>query len=469
MYSLKQYRFLSAALCAVLVFPFLAGSVQAQSAKRRPVWSQEFNGDAIDRSVWTYDTGGHGFGNGQLEFNTDRPDNSYLKDGKLVIEARRERFEGREFTSARMHTQGRFAFQYGTLEARIQVPDTANGVWPAFWMLGDNFPAVAWPKCGEVDILEIGGKDAIRQGLQHRQINCALHFAGKSERKTSLVEWHNANADLHKDFHTYKLEWTPKSIRFFLDDREFGGWDISAPEFREYHQPFFPILNVAVGSWTSSYTAIDTPDKVTARFPARMQVDWVRLYANSHTKVLLKRKAAPAGGYGVFTEHTQVANRLRYSDGKGKDFAYSNRAALFLWHNLKSAAQPAPREGSECWSFEAAAGQWFGFGVLTPRHRNMESYGKGALTFAVKSRSPAHMKVGIKSSKGEVWMPLGDEEDEFGFARDGDWHRVRIPLSRLKTDLRTVQQLFMFAGDAPDATVRVAIDDVRWETGTARE
>jgi beta-glucanase (GH16 family) len=184
----------------------------------------------------------------------------------------------------------------GGLGASIQVPDTANGIWPAFWMLGDNYPAVVWPKCGEVDILEIGGKEGIRQGLQHRQINCALHYAGKNERKVSLVEWHNASIDLHKDFHIYKLDWTPQSMRFFLDEREFGAGDISGPEFREYHQPFFPILNVAVGSWTSSYTAVDTPDKVEARFPARMRVDWVRQWANSYTKVLLKRQPVPAGG-----------------------------------------------------------------------------------------------------------------------------------------------------------------------------
>ena len=120
-------------------------------------------------------------------------------------------------------------------------------------------------------------------------------------------------------------------------------------------------------------------------------------------------------------------------------------------------------------SFEAAAGQWFGLGVLAPRHRNMEAYAKGALTFAIQSRSPGHIKVGIKSSQGEAWMPLGDEKDEFGFARDGNWHQIRIPLSRLKTDLRTVHQLFMLAGDAPAADVRLSIDDVRWESTMSEE
>ncbi|PAY18045.1 hypothetical protein CKO51_18805 [Rhodopirellula sp. SM50] len=265
---------------------FLASASCQESTANKVVWSQEFDGESLDRNVWSYDVGGHGFGNGQLEFNTDRPENAYLRDGNLVIEARREAYGGNAFTSARIHTRGRFAFQYGDLEARIKVPDTADGIWPAFWMLGNSFPGTVWPKCGEADILEIGGKDAIAKGLQHRQINCALHFAGVGEQKTSLVEWYDAPVDLHLDYHLYKISWTPTHMKFFLDGKEFGSWDITAPEMKEYHQPFYPILNVAVGSWTHSYTGLDTPDKITATLPARMHVDWIRLYSHPETKLV---------------------------------------------------------------------------------------------------------------------------------------------------------------------------------------
>lgn len=95
------------------------------------VWSDEFNGGSIDSAMWTYDVGGKGFGNGQLEYDTARRENSYIENGSLVIEARREDYFGNSFTSARMLTQGRFAFKYGSLEARIKVPDTADGLWPA--------------------------------------------------------------------------------------------------------------------------------------------------------------------------------------------------------------------------------------------------------------------------------------------------------------------------------------------------
>lgn len=264
-------------------------SAQEKSSKRI-VWSEEFNGDIIDRDTWNYDVGGHGWGNGQLEFNTDRPENSYIKDGRLVIEARRESFQGNAFTSARLHTNGKFAFQYGDLEARIKVPNTSDGLWPAFWMLGSGFPGVTWPKCGEADILEIGSKEGIKAGLQHRKINCALHFAGSNEQKVSLVKWHDALVDLHLDFHLYRISWTPKLMEFYLDGKRFGSWDITGANMTEYHKPFFPILNLAVGSFESSYTGLDSPNNITAPLPARMQVDWIRLSGHSDTEVYLNKK-----------------------------------------------------------------------------------------------------------------------------------------------------------------------------------
>jgi len=142
------------------------------------VWSDEFNGPAIDDNVWTYDVGNQGFGNGELQYHTARSENAHIENGNLVIEARRESYKGSSnaFTSARLKTHGRFAFKYGTLEARIKVPNLANGLWPAFWMLGDNFGQVGWPACGEVDILEMGMKSAITAGQANRRVprRCVL-------------------------------------------------------------------------------------------------------------------------------------------------------------------------------------------------------------------------------------------------------------------------------------------------------
>src|SRR2546425_5611004 len=123
----------------------------------RLVWHDEFDGAALDTTRWVRETGGNGWGNGELEFYTDRVENARLENGYLVIEARREPFGNQAYTSARLKTQGLGAWKYGRIEARIQIP-RGQGLWPAFWMLGDNIPQVGWPACGEIDIMENIGK-----------------------------------------------------------------------------------------------------------------------------------------------------------------------------------------------------------------------------------------------------------------------------------------------------------------------
>ncbi|MEO1530010.1 MAG: family 16 glycosylhydrolase [Planctomycetota bacterium] len=422
------------------------------------VWSDEFNGDSLDTAIWVHDVGGHGWGNGQLEFNTDRPENSYTKDGCLVIEARREPFEGNAFTSARLHTKDRFAFRYGTLEARIAFPDTADGVWPAFWMLGANFPGTSWPKCGELDIVEIGHKDAIKSGTQHRTINSALHFAGDDEEKESLVEWFDAPTDLHDSFHNYRVEWTPESLTFSLDGKPFASWKITEEKYSEYHKPFFPLLNVAVGSWDHSYVALDTPGEITAEFPAKMRVDWIRLTANEHTSV-----HRPAGPLGVFTEKRNVEKAIEFAPASTPQDELGERATVYLWNNLVEASAK-PSEGNECWSFKASAGEWFGFGVYLGEVRDLSSYDKGHLHFRIKTKSNVAMKVGVESSfGGESWVPLGDENAKVGFPRDGKWHEVRIPMAQFDAaDFEEIQQVFMLAADPFTAPTELSIDDVWW-------
>lgn len=455
------------AIITSLTVSFLAcGSACAQV-----VWSDEFNGDNIDSSTWTYDVGGHGFGNGQLEYDTARRENSYVENGSLVIEARREDYLGKSFTSARMLTQGRFAFKYGTLEARIKLPDTADGIWPAFWMLGNNIPAIDWPKSGEIDILEIGGKDGIAQCLQRRKINCAIHFSDAAGKYGMDAAWLDADADLNLDYHLYRISWTPEHVKFYLDGVEYGSWDITPDYLREFHQPCFLILNVAVGGRDPSYTGVYSPDAVTASFPAKMYVDWIRLSKNPHTKLYLGKDIEETGNFGAYAETTPVKNSLAYEDGSDPEFEYGDAAALYTWNNMAAAeTSPTASEGSECWSFDIAAGSWFGMGVFLPSFRNMRKYSDGYLHFDIKTTSTAPMKVGIKSSRGgEFFLPLRDETAEFGFARDGKWHKVTIPLNRFANiDFQTVHQMFMIAGDSPVSALNLSVDNVWWQPSVPR-
>lgn len=437
------------------------------------VWSDEFNGNAIDSGTWTYDVSGGGFGNGQFEYDTARHENSYTTNGNLVIEARRENYLGNSFTSARMLTQGRFAFKYGTLEARIKMPNTANGLWPAFWMLGNNFPAIAWPGCGEVDIVEMGAKAGIDQGLQQEMIDSALHFSDATGKYANYVAWTNAPVDLSLDYHLYKVSWTPTNITFYLDDVPYGSMDITADYLSEFHQPMFPILNIAVGGYNPSYTGVYSPDAVTATFPARMYVDYIRLYDNPYTQLYFGTNNMETGNFGVFTETTPVNDSLSYLTGTEPGFEYGTNAALYIWNNMTPAAtMPTPSEGSQCWSFDIAGGAWFGMGVLVPNFRNMVNYSDGYLHFDIKTTGTASMKVGIKSSRGgEFWLPLGvDATSEFGFARDGQWHSLKIPLNRFaNTDFLTIHQLFMIASDVtPVSALNLSIDNVWWEPSVAR-
>jgi beta-glucanase (GH16 family) len=435
-------------------------------------WSDEFNGDAIDFNTWTYDYGGGGFGNGQFEYDTARHENSYITNGNLVIEARRENYLGNQFTSARMRTQGRFAFKYGDLEARIKLPNTADGLWPAFWMMGNNFPGILWPNCGELDIVEMGSAAGIAQGLQQELINCAVHYSNATNGYSNYVSWDTAPVDLTLDYHRYKVSWTPTTISYYLDDVQYGSFDITADYLSEFHQPMFPILNIAIGGYNPSYTGVYSPAGVTATMPARMYVDWIRVSDNGYTELYFGDENAETGNFGVFTETTPVNDSLAYGTGLEPGFEYGTNAALYIWNNMTEVTPPAASEGTDCWSFNIAGGDWFGMGVFLPNFRNMKNYSDGYLHFDLRTTGTAAIQVGIKSSVGgEFWLPLGvDQTSEFGFARDGQWHSLVIPLNRFANiDFRTVHQMFMIAsvGIAPSA-LNLSIDNVWWEPSVAR-
>jgi len=443
-------------------------------ASSEVVWSDEFNGDAIDSDTWTYDVGGWGFGNGQLEHNTARSENSYIDNGSLVIEARRESYSGNEFTSARMLTQGRFAFKYGTLEARIQLPDTADGLWPAFWLLGNNFPGIAWPNCGEVDILESGSDAGIQEGRQNEKINSALHYSNSTNGYEYVTQWINASDyintnDISAAYHLYKVAWTPTDLTFYIDDVQFATWDITAAHFAEFHQPHFPILNIAIGGW--NYVKINDPNLITATFPAHMRVDWIRLEDNPYTQVYLGADAEETGNFGVFTETTPVDSALVYGDDSAPGWPYSDEAAVYPWENTMTFATPAtPSEGTNCWTFDVGSAPWLGMGVFLPNFRNMANYSDGFLHFDIQTTLTDTLKVGVQSSRaGQFWLPMGDETTEFGFARDGDWHSITVPLNRFaNTDFNTIHQMFMLLADTVSSTTTLSIDNIWWEPSVPR-
>lgn len=238
------------------------------------IWADEFDGPAgalPDASRWTFDVGGDGWGNQQLEYDLDSADNAGLDgDGHLVITARKQSFDKNFYTSARIKTQGLFAQRYGRVEARLQLP-SGRGLWPAFWMLGANIDEVSWPKCGEIDILEMRGQEP-------SVVLGSMHGPGYSGGAALSARRRLESGSYADDFHRFAVEWDPTRVVFFVDDEPYQTVTAEAVLARGpwvFDHPFFLILNVAVGG-----NFVGNPDATTT-FPQRMVVDWVRVFSRS--------------------------------------------------------------------------------------------------------------------------------------------------------------------------------------------
>jgi beta-glucanase (GH16 family) len=271
--------FVSATLLATLsICQATAGDVSPHAGESRwtLAWSDEFNGpdgSRPDPAKWNFETGGNGWGNHELEYYTNRPENSFVQSGNLVIQALKENFTGsdhitRDYTSARLTTKGHFEQAYGRFEARLKIP-RGQGIWPAFWFLGNDFGKVAWPACGEIDIMEnIGKEPATTHGSMH-----GPGYSGDDDF-TSVYKL-PGGVNFFDSFHVFAIEWEPEIVRFFVDQELYATFTPSrlpAGKKWVFDHPFYIILNVAVGGdWPGS------PDS-TSTFPQTMLVDYVRVY-----------------------------------------------------------------------------------------------------------------------------------------------------------------------------------------------
>lgn len=241
------------------------------------VWGDEFSGpdgSLPDPNKWTYDIGGKGWGNQELESYTKRLENARIEKGNLVITALRETYTGadgltRDYTSARLKTQGLFSQAYGRIDARIKIPE-GQGMWPAFWMLGEDISSVGWPRCGEIDIMENVGKEP---GTVHG----SLHGPSTERPTSDLTSIFSlpGGQKFADEFHLYAVEWEQNLVRFYVDSNLYASFDSSqwpAGGKWVFDHPFFIILNLAVGgNWPGS------PDAST-KFPQSMLVDYVHVY-----------------------------------------------------------------------------------------------------------------------------------------------------------------------------------------------
>ncbi len=233
------------------------------------IWADEFSGhEPPNPAKWSYDTGGGGWGNNELQHYTSRPENAYLLNGKLMIEAHREAYQGNAYTSARLVTRDKMVFTGGRIEVRAKLP-SGRGTWPAIWMLGENITSVGWPRCGEIDIME-------HVGYQPDSVFGTVH----TEAFNHLLNTHQGGqayaTDLETNFHVYSIDWGEKSIAFKLDGNTYFTFTKPANATTEewpFDQPHYLLLNLAVGGNWGGQQGVDE-----TIWPQRMEVDWVRVY-----------------------------------------------------------------------------------------------------------------------------------------------------------------------------------------------
>lgn len=243
-------------------------STPTEYAGYERIWADEFSGAAIDLSNWGYDIGGGGWGNNELEYYSDRADNSYMNNGFLVIEAKKENLNGRNYTSARLLSKGKRSFTFGRVDIRAKLP-FGQGIWPALWMLGENIGQVSWPACGEIDIMEVLGHETNKlYGTAHWG---PLGATSSTYRTGSYVL---PQGKFSEKFHVFSIIWTADQIEWYIDDTFYHR--VTKAEItggnNPFDKPFFFIMNVAVGgNWPGS------PDNTTT-FPQRMLVDYVRVF-----------------------------------------------------------------------------------------------------------------------------------------------------------------------------------------------
>jgi beta-glucanase (GH16 family) len=255
----------------------LYGQVTASAPVKgmKLIWSDEFNVNGLpDSARWSYDVGGHGWGNGEKQFYLAKsPENSFVRDGKLHLVALKKDYENLHYTSAKLTTYQKIVLQYGRIEVMAKLP-AGKGTWPAIWMLPVSLieKSENWPLCGEIDIMEHVGKNP-------NSVHVSLHSQLYNHIKGTQVTHFEKLDDVFNSFHKYAIDWTEQYIKFYIDDKLFyasyKGEDgrVATNEGWPFDKPYFLILNLAIGGgWGGE---IDN-----AIFPCEMQVDYVRVYSD---------------------------------------------------------------------------------------------------------------------------------------------------------------------------------------------
>jgi beta-glucanase (GH16 family) len=235
------------------------------------VWAEEFDYAGLpDEEIWTMETGAGGWGNNELQYYRADTSNALVENGILTITARKENYGGSSYTSSRLITRDKVEFQYGRVEARLRLP-YGQGIWPAFWLMGENISEAGWPACGEIDIMEMVGGDP-----GDRTVHGTAHWDNNGSHASYGKAYSLSSGRFADDFHLFSVAWTPQTIKWYVDSILYNTIDITPAGLSEFHNRFFVLLNLAVGgNWPGN------PDATTV-FPQRLEADYIRLYKSEN-------------------------------------------------------------------------------------------------------------------------------------------------------------------------------------------
>ncbi|MBQ4007339.1 MAG: family 16 glycosylhydrolase [Muribaculaceae bacterium] len=479
----KAFTFLAAAA-------FMALNTMAATADYQLVFSDEFNGTSLNTEVWNVEINGDGGGNGELQYYA--PGNVTVANGMLNITAKRQSYLGKQFTSGRINTMGKAAFKHGKIEASIKLPSTANGLWPAFWLMGNDLSeGISWPYCGEIDVMEAGGRTGINNGVQDRYFAGALHWGPYTNGNHPMyAQDYTASYSVQDgEFHLYTLIWDDQKISMYLDLDKYPNaqpyFEMNINDFSQsnspgnyFHKRFFLLLNMAVGGSVpginnaNDVTALNSGDKV-------MQVDYIRVYQRQGEENYI----TPDGSMGDDTpeiEPDETTELGRYGslslDGNNNstfdfensydyvvigasngvieqmgDKIYANYSVddvthfLYIWEQTYNTVATTGLNSfglNEGWnSYTVGNAGWSGLGYasVTPGKNLSMIDSTYILHFAMRATDPL-MHTGHGIYVGNVGFSIGAEDFHDGnkilpvfgdFKRDGRWCSFDIPVNVL--------------------------------------
>ncbi|MFT7560914.1 MAG: beta-glucanase (GH16 family), partial [Flavobacteriales bacterium] len=408
------------------------------------IWSDDFN--AFQDAVWTHEVGDGcdknicSWGNNERQYyaaeNTSiesTPNDPDPSNTSLVIEARQEFRGNRDYTSARIISKNKISVLYGMLEVRMMVPDLDHGLWPAAWLLGDG--ATSWPQQGEIDMMEMGHSQHDREfnfcadvttnqfvgsnifhyaegACNPDNATCAANYAWReSLNAPSNISPYCPEHSLDNRFVKYRLYWTPTSLDISIVDEVEGiehslintfNIDATNPDIATFNEPFYLLLNMAVGGNLPGLPIFEPQNPVTAPTPGKMYVDYIHLHEYAgYGEVILGDGAEPveeplSGTVGVFTDRTDLDNYITPGTG----------SSVLVWGDTLIAGPVEPAyEGSNLisWQTEPSKG-WFGAGIAAGAAKNFSNYTGGTLNFSMKVPADLSFKVGVISNAGENWI-----------------------------------------------------------------